>query len=419
MSRRVVITGLGFITPIGLDRAAVTASLRTLRHGLAPVSWFSEVTYVAGDVPDFELAGVNPALWRWPAGYSLPRETLRALPAHGVYAFCALEQAIAAAGLTRTEVASDATGLFCASAGSPRFLTHHVNEAHASQGQRVHPWGVVRSIAGTLNFNLAAHYGIRGAVTGFSSACAASGHALGYARDEIALGRQERMLVVGAEEPFWESLLPFSGLRALSRQRDPALASRPFDAARDGFVGAGGAAALVLESEAAARARGATPLAEFLGWGQSADGHSIAQSEPDGRGLEVAMRRALAAAGVVPADVDYVNAHATSTPVGDLAEGRALLRLFGERGPPVSSTKALTGHPLSMSAALEAAICTVALADGFIPGQAHLQNVEPELAALNLPRATVAAPHLRTILSNSSGFGGSNVALVLRRWETA
>ncbi len=417
MSRRVVITGLGFITPVGLDRAAVTASLRALRHGLAPVSWFPEVTYVAGAVPDFELDGVNPALWRWPAGYSLPRETLRALPAHGVYAFCALEQAIAAAGLTRADLACDATGLFCASAGSPRFLTHHVDEARDTRGQRVHPWGVVRSIAGTLNFNLAAHYGIRGAVTGFSSACAASGHALGYARDEIALGRQERMLVVGAEEPVWETLLPFAGLRALSRQKDPVLASRPFDAARDGFVGSGGAAALVLESEPSACARGALPLAEVLGWGQSADGHSIAQSEPSGRGLEVAIRRALSSAGLAPSDIDYVNAHATGTPVGDLAEGRALLRIFGERGPPVSSTKALTGHPLSMSTALAAALCTVALGEGFIPGQAHLQTVDPELAALNLPRATAAAPHLRTVLVNSSGFGGSNVALLLRRWS--
>jgi 3-oxoacyl-(acyl-carrier-protein) synthase len=415
MNRRVVVTGVGFVTPIGNDRAAVAASLRALRHGLGRTALLPEAHFVIGSIRDFDLPGTDCNLWRWPARYAIPRATLRSLPSHGVYALCALEQAIAEAGLGPAELQRDDTGLFCASAGSPRFLRHHLNESAAVDGRRMHPWSVVHAISGSLNFNLAAHYRVRGAVTGFASACAASGHALGYAFDEIALGRHERMLVVGAEEPFWESLLPFSGLRALSRQADPALASRPFDAARDGFVGSGGAAALVLESEASARARGASPLAEFLGWGQSADGHSVAQSEPEGRGLEAAIRRAFAATGVGPGDIDYVNAHATGTPVGDLAEGRALLRVFGERGPPVSSTKALTGHPLSMASALEAAICTVALSESFIPGQAHLQTVEPELAALNLPRTTVAAPHLRTVLSNSSGFGGSNVALLLRR----
>ncbi|MEY2878568.1 MAG: hypothetical protein RLZZ15_948 [Verrucomicrobiota bacterium] len=414
MSERVVVTGLGFVTPIGNDRAAVTASLRELRHGLKSVAWFPDCPVtVAGTIAGFALEDLNQAGWTWPTGYEIPRETLRALPPHGVYAFCAVEQALRESGLARVALGDGGTGLFCASAGSPRYLVHHLGELAAAGGERGHPWGVVRSIAGTLNFNLAAHYGVRGAVAGFSSACAASGQALAYAHDEIALGRHARMIVVGAEEPTWESLLPFIGMRALSRQRDPALASRPFDAQRDGFIGAGGAVAVVLESEATARARGAPVIAEFAGWGQSADGHSVAQSEPDGRGLEVAMRRALAAAGAAPGDIDYVNAHATSTPVGDRAEARALLRVFGAGGPPVSSTKALTGHPLSMSSALEFALCCVALQEQFVPGQAHLGEVEAEFAALNLPRATQAAP-LRTVVSNSSGFGGSNVALVLR-----
>ena len=414
MPPRVVVTGLGFITPIGNDRAAVAASLSELRHGLSPVAWFPDCSIkVAGTIRDFSLTDLNQAGWTWPAAYSLPRETLRGLSPHGVYAFCAVEQALRESGLTSAQLGDGNTGLFCASAGSPRYLCHHMAELPASRGARINPWGVVRTIAGTLNFNLSAHYGIRGAVAGFSSACAASGQALGYARDEIALGRHRRMIVVGAEEPTWESLLPFVGLRALSRQADPILASRPFDAQRDGFVGSGGAVAVVMESEECARARGAPLLAEFAGWGQSADGYSVAQSEPNGLGIETAMRQALRSSGAEAAEIDYVNAHATSTPVGDRAEARALLRVFGPDGPPVSSTKALTGHPLSMSAVLEAALCTVAIQESFIPGQAHLGEVEPEFTQLRLPRQTVAQ-ELHTVLSNSSGFGGSNVALVLR-----
>ncbi|PAW62060.1 MAG: beta-ketoacyl synthase [Opitutia bacterium Tous-C1TDCM] len=411
MPGRVVITGLGFITPIGNERAEVVASIRDLRHGLETVPWLPEAgVSVAGTVKDFDLAAFEPDAWRWPERYSIAPETLRSLPPHGVYAYCAIEQALEESRLTRAELGDGTTGLFCASAGSPRFLHHHLGEMLQSEGRRIDPWGVVRSIPGTLNFNLAAHYGIRGAVTGFASACA---HALGYARDEIALGRHKRMIVVGAEEPTVESILPFAGLRALSRQTDPVLASRPFDAASDGFVGAGGAAVLILEDADVARNRGAVALAEFVGWGQSANGHSVAQSEPTGAGLETAMRRALAAAGVDPIDVDYVNAHATGTPVDDRAEAAALRRVFGDIGPAVSSTKALTGHPLSMSGALEAGICTLALDVGFIPGQAHLQTVDPECEHLRLPSSTLDVP-VRTVLGNSSGFGGSNVALVLR-----
>jgi 3-oxoacyl-[acyl-carrier-protein] synthase-1 len=418
MSRpRVVITGLGLVTPIGNDVPAVLDALRAQRHGLEAVAWLpNSPVHVAGTIKGFDTRSLNRMEWKWPAGLDLPRETLRSLPPHGVYAVHALEQALAEAKLTRDQVAGGGTGLFCASAGSPRFLRAHVNEIEASGGQRVHPLGVVASISGTLNFNLATLYGIRGAVTGFVSACAASTHALGYAADEIALGRQQRMLVVGAEEPTWESLLPFAGMRALSRQADPALASRPFDVARDGFVGSGGAAALVLESADLATQRGAGIFAELAGWGQSADGHNIAVSEPDGRGLEEAMRRALEAARIGVADVDYVNAHATSTVVGDRAEAMALRRLFAGHRPAISSIKGLTGHTLSMSGALETAISALAIRERFIPGNSHLRQPDPACAGLFLPEKNLEQPP-RTILKNSSGFGGSNVVIVLRSWE--
>ncbi len=418
---RVVISGLGFISSIGNDAAEVTRSLRELRHGFAPFDFFPGHAVdikVAGTIKDFDTRSSHYAEWRWPARYSFGREVLRSVPPHGLHAFCAMEQLIADAKLTPELLADGDTGLFTASAGSPALQRVHLNALYESNGGRMHPMGVVQAIAGTLNFNLGPHYRIRGAVCGFVSACASTAHAIGYAFDEIRLGRQQRIVVVGAEDLTVESTYSFHSMRALSRNPDPDTASRPFDRGRDGFVGTGGAATLLVESAASAAARGAPIYGEILGWGQAADGYNMAIAEPDGRGLAAAMRRALAAADVAPATISYVNAHATSTPAGDRSEIRALHTVFTAAGarPAVSSTKALTGHGLSMASVLETGFCALALRDGFTPGQAHLVEPDPEAAGLNLPRATLAsAPEY--ILKNSSGFGGSNVALVLRRWK--
>jgi 3-oxoacyl-[acyl-carrier-protein] synthase I len=418
---RAVVSGLGFVTSIGNDRASVTASLRDLRSGIERYDFLEGVDLpvkVVGTIKGFDTSSLQWAGWRWPDGYGFKREALRGMAPHGLYALCAVEQAVADARLTPAEITAEDTGLFCASAGSPRLLRHFLNVLHESRGLRVAPMGVVSTIAGTLNFNLAAHLGIRGAVAGFVSACASTTQALGYAFDEIRLGRLRRVLVVGGEDLSAESVFSFHGMKALSRNPDPARASRPFDRDRDGFVGTGGGVALLLESAAAARERGAPIYAELLGWGQSADGNSIASSDPDGRGLAAAMRRALAASGVTPAEVDYVNAHATSTPVGDLSETRALHAVFTQAGahPWISSTKALTGHGLSFSGVMEAGFCALGIAGEFIPGAANLENPDPACDGLRLPRTTLSSAS-RTVLKNSSGFGGSNVCLVLRRWE--
>lgn len=414
-----VITGLGFITSIGNDRATVGGSLRAGLHGLAPVQFLGNPDIpvkVAGTVKGFAVDSTNWRNWAWPGEYEIPRETLRGLAPHGVYALCAVLQALRDAGLSPGAVADDeATGLFCASAGSAMMLHHNLAQMHAVRGERGNPMGVVSSIAGTLNFNLAAHFRITGAVCGFVSACASSSHALGYACDEIQLGRLRRVIVVGAEELNAETLLPFAAMRVLSGASDPVLASRPFDQGRDGFVGAGGATVLVLEEAELAAARGARIQAELAGWGQAADGHSIAMSHPEGAGLRIAMQRALAQAGVKPGQVDYVNAHGTSTPVGDRAEALALRAVFSDAGarPRISSTKGLTGHPLSLAGAMEAAFCVLALTEGFMPGNPHLVMPDPACEGLDLPRAAVAlAP--RIVLNNSSGFGGSNVCHVMR-----
>ncbi|HEY1109761.1 MAG TPA: beta-ketoacyl-[acyl-carrier-protein] synthase family protein [Opitutaceae bacterium] len=418
MSRRALVTGLGFITSIGLDRAAVSESLRMLRGGIERVEFLGNPALpvkVAGAVKGFAVDSPSWRDWRWPERYEVPRETLRGLAPHGLYAYCAIEQALADAGIAPEDLTDGATGLYCASAGSAFLLHHHLAQMHAARGERGNPLGVVQSIAGTLNFTLAAHYGIRGAVGGFAAACASSSHALGCALDDIRLGRQTRMLVVGAEEVNAETVLPFAAMRALSNQSDPALASRPFDRARDGFVAAGGAACLILEEAESARRRGAPVYAEAAGWGQAADGHHVAVSHPEGAGLAEAMRRALADAGVSAKDIDYVSAHATSTVAGDRAEALALGQVFTAAGarPRVSSTKGLTGHPLSMSGVMEAAFCALTLRQGFVPGNAGLVDPDPACAGLDLPLDTLSvAPGI--VLNNSSGFGGSNVCHVLR-----
>ncbi len=417
--RRVLITGLGFITPIGNDAPTVSASLRAGKHGFAPVEFLGNPNVpvkVAGTVKGFSVESANCRDWTWPAPYDLQRETLRGMAPHGVYAYCATHQALADAGLTPESIANDdTTGMFCASAGSAMMMYTNLAQMHAVRGERGNPMGVVSSIAGTLNFNLAAHFRITGAVCGFVSACASASHALGYACDEIRLGRLKRVVVVGAEELNAETLVPFAAMRALSPQRDPLLASRPFDVGRDGFVGAGGSVVLILEEASLATSRGVTAYAEVAGWGQAADGHSIAMSHPAGAGLQRAMGRALADAGESAKNIDYVNAHGTSTPVGDRAEAMALKTLFTDTGasPKISSTKGLTGHPLSLAGAMEAAFCALAMREGFVPGNPHLVTPDEICTGLNLPRETLAE-RPRLVLNNSSGFGGSNVCHVLR-----
>lgn len=420
LQERALITGMGFISPIGNDASTVEDRLRRGQHGLSPIEIYGNPELpvkLAGQVSGFNVEGASYRNWTWPEKYSIPRETLRGLAPHGVYAICALEQALADAMLPLESVANhERTGLYCASAGSGLMIYENAVKMVAARGERGNPMGLVASAAGTLNFNLGAYFRITGAVCGFVSACASSSHALGYALDEIRLGRLDRVLVVGAEDLNAESLLPFAAMRALSPESEPTAASCPFDVSRQGFVGAGGATALILESSSSALNRGARVYAELAGWGQAADGYSVASSHPEGAGLQKAMKRALADAGVQPGEIEYVNAHATSTLIGDRAEAVALRRVFEGHFPRISSTKGLTGHPLSMAGALEAGICALSIAKGFIPGNAHLRVPDDACEGMNLPTGTVSeAP--KVVLSNSSGFGGSNVCQVLRRFD--
>ena len=416
---RVHITGLGFITSIGNDAATVEKNLRELRHGMALLPSFQKPDIpvkVTAPVKDFNTDSLDPEDWTYPGRYRVKRDVLRSMGPNAFYAWCAMQQAIEDARLGEADISNEDTGLYAASAGAPGMYVQLFNKMRAQGVMRCPPMGIVASIAGTLNFNLVANYKIKGASTGFSSACASSSHALGFAFDEIALGRQKRMFVVGAEDGNHDAILPFAGMRALSLQTDPAKASRPFDIARDGFVGTGGATVLVLESEEEVRRRTITPYCEVTGWGQASDGHNVAISHPEGHGLAAAMRRALAAAALAPADIDYINAHATSTPIGDISEAKAIATVFNAVGahPPVSSTKALTGHGLSLAGAMETAICALALRHGFIPGSAHIEQIDPACAHLNILQKT-GEKQVTHMLNNSSGFGGANVSIVMKR----
>lgn len=416
---RVFITGLGFVTSIGNDAATVTRNLRELRHGFEVYPPFQKPDIpckVVGTVKEFTTDSPDPEDWTFPARYTIKRELLRSMAPNGLFAHCALIQAIEDAKLAPEDISNPETGLYAASGGSP-FLTHFHHDRLQKVGvMRCSPLGIVASIVGTLNFNLVAAFRIQGASCGFSSACASSAHALGYAFDDLTLGRQKRMFIVGAEDGNLDAILPFAGMRTLSLQTDPNLASRPFDAARDGFVATGGATVIVLETEDEVARRGVKPYAEFLGWGQASDGYNVAISHPEGHGSALAMTLALRACRVEPGEVEYVNAHATSTLIGDVSEVRALRAVFngtGER-PLVSSTKAITGHGLSLAGAMESAFCALALREQFVPGNAHLTKVDPECTGINIPRVTENRS-VNIVLKNSSGFGGANVALVYRR----
>ncbi|MEO5720469.1 MAG: beta-ketoacyl-[acyl-carrier-protein] synthase family protein [Chthoniobacterales bacterium] len=417
--RRVVVTGLGFITSIGNNRAQVLASLREARTG---VEYYSELerpgvpVRLAGTVKEFEFPELRSDEWIYPEAYKIRREHLRSMSPNAVYGFCAMEQAIADAQLPPELVSNPRTGAMCASNGSA-WLTYEYLKIMLEKGpQRANPMAMVAGIAGTLNMNFVAAFSIKGHSLGFSSACASSAHALGAAFDRIRANRQDIVFVAGAEDCNLFSILPFVGMRALTTQTDPALSPCAFDRKRDGFVVTGGATVLVLEELEHARKRGAPIHAEMLGWGEASDGYTVMAPEPQGDGLARAMEAAMSESGLDAAEVDYINAHGTSTPAGDAAEVRAIKRVFGERSPYVSSTKSLTGHGLSLAGAMEAAFCCLALEEGFTPVSANITELDPEFPPVRIVAAPIEhAPQIA--MTNSSGFGGTNVAAILRRWD--
>jgi len=419
VKKRVVITGLGFITSIGNSTNEVLDSLRHARSG---IEIFPELPQtpgaprVAGTVKGFSFPSLTFDDWTWPAGYTIERNELRSMAPHVVYACCAMQQAIAQAGLAPDRVSNPRTGAMCASGGSMWMIYENLHTMVTRGVHKCYPLALPAAIPGTLNSNLAASFKLKGAVLGFASACASSAHALGYGYDQISQDRQDIVFAVGAEDCNVHNILPFAGVRALSVVADPEKTPCPFDVKRDGFVGTGGAAVVVLESLESAQARGAEIIAEVLGWGEAADGYNVMAPEPEGEGLGRAMNSALENTGTRPDDIDYVNAHATGTGAGDLSEIKAIRRIFnGARMPYVSSTKALTGHGLCLAGAMEAAFTALALQKRFMPISAKITQLDP--ACHGVPVLTRPVDQEPIVaMSNSSGFGGANVALVLKRY---
>jgi 3-oxoacyl-[acyl-carrier-protein] synthase-1 len=327
--------------------------------------------------------------------------------------YIAMQQAITDAGLEETDVVNPRTGLIMGSGGpSTKALIAATDTARNSSPKRVGPFAVPKCMSSTNSATLATPFGIKGVNYSISSACATSTHCIGNAAEMIQWGKQDVMFAGGGEELDWALSVLFDAMGAMSSKYNdnPASASRAFDVNRDGFVIAGGAGVLVLEEMERAKARGAKIYAEIAGYGATSDGHDMVQ--PSGEGAKRCMEQALA---TVDMPLDYINPHATSTPVGDVKEMEALRDLFGTTGAKISATKSLTGHSLGAAGAQEAIYSLLMMQDNFIAASAHIEDLDPEFADMPIVRERIDNAKLDCVMSNSFGFGGTNGTLVFKR----
>ncbi len=386
--RRVALTGIGLVTPLGLGRAANWSALIEGRSGISVIDRFDTTGHdvrIAGQVRDFDAS-------RW-----MSRKDAKKMDPFIHYAVAAARLAGEDAGLPAElpEALGDATAVLIGSGlGGLQTLEEAFDVLREKGISRLSPFTIPRLIGNLAAGHVSMAFGARGPSFGPVSACATGAHAIGEAARLVARGEVEMAFAGGT--------------------------SRPFDAERDGFVCAEGAGVVVLESFDSARARGAPIWAEVLGYGQSSDAHHITAPDPDGRGARTAMQAALRDAGIAPDRIDYVNAHGTSTPFNDAVETLALRAVFGDRtrAPWVSSTKSMTGHMLGAAGAVEAAYCALALAHGVVPPTINLENPDPACDLDYVP-GTARARSLQYVLSNSFGFGGTNVSLVFGRADAA
>ena len=404
---RIVITGMGIVSPLGNDPARVSEALRESRSGLQVVPEYAELglrSQVAG-VPQVDLDA------------QIDRKLKRFMGDAAAYAYVSMRDAIADAGLDDEQVRDARTGVIAGSGGgSPQWQIATGDLLREKGVRRIGPYMVPRTMCSTVSASLSTAFGIRGVSYSISSACATSAHCIGAAADLIRHGAQDVVLAGGGEELHWGMTSQFDAMGALSTHFNdrPESASRPYDASRDGFVIAGGGGMLVLESWEHARARGARIHAELVGYGVSSDGADMVA--PSGEGAVRCMRMALSGfEGQGPRidAIDYLNTHGTSTPVGDLVELAAVREAFGQDVPPLSSTKALTGHSLGAASVHEAIYCLLMLRDGFMAASANIETLDEGAAGFPVLRESREAP-LRTVMSNSFGFGGTNASLVFR-----
>lgn len=401
---RVAITGIGIVSALGNTVDSVSQALYRGQSGIYVDEERSRLGFsspLTGEIKEF-----NPKIW-------LNRKQLKTMPDFAVWAYAAVMEALVISTFDPAEMKNDRTGLIFGCDSSCLAGIEQV-ELLKSRGETalIGSGLVFRSMNSCITMNLSTLLETQGACWTLSSACSSGGHAVGQAADLIALGRQDRMLCGGAQEINWQSMCSFDGLGAFSTRADfPAAASRPFDRNRDGLVPSGGAAAILLENWDMAVARGARILGEVVGYGFSSDGRNI--SVPSVGGLARSMRSAIKSARLTPCDIDYICAHATSTPVGDGVEAENILDVFGDAHPIVSSTKSMTGHELWMSGASQVVYSTLMARDGYIAPNINFESPDDVTAKLNITTETIQRPP-KTVLCNAAGFGGTNSSLVLR-----
>jgi len=404
--RRVVVTGMGIVSSIGNNTQEVLASLREARSGIVRADTYSELGFRC-QVHGAPSLNVEEMVDR------------RAMRFHGggtAWNHVAMDQAILDAGLEPEDVTDERTGIIMGSGGpSTRAIVEAADTTRNRGPRRVGPFQVPKAMSSTASATLATWFKIKGVNYSISSACATSNHCIGNAYELIQVGKQDVIFAGGCEELDWTLSVLFDGMGALSTHFNdrPEKASRAYDKDRDGFVIAGGAGVLVLEELGHAKARGARIYGEVVGYGATSDGHDMVA--PSGEGGERCMRMALAS---VNEKIDYINPHATSTPVGDGPEIEAIRRVFGADGsPPISATKSLTGHSLGATGVQEAIYCLLMMQNGFICESANIDEIDPAFADMPIVRERIDGIEVNTALSNSFGFGGTNATLVFQRYS--
>ena len=401
--RRVAITGIGIVSCIGNSTAEVSESLKNGKSGISRADKYVELGFRSQifGMPSLDIKA------------TVDKRVRRFMVEGAAWNYVAMEQAIADAGLEENDIINPMTGLIMGSGGpSTRTLVEAADTARDSGPKRIGPFAVPKCMSSTNSATLATPFGIKGINYSISSACATSTHCIGNAAEMIQWGKQDVMFAGGGEALEWSLSSLFDAMGAMSSKYNdtPATASRAYDKNRDGFVIAGGAGVLVLEEMERAQKRGAKIYAEVAGYGATSDGHDMVQPSGEGaiRCMEMAMKD-------LDVPVDYINPHATSTPVGDIKEIEALREVFGADCPPISATKSLTGHSLGAAGVQEAIYSLLMMQDDFIAGSAHIEELDPDFADMPIVQETRENAGLNCVLSNSFGFGGTNGSLVMKR----
>src|SRR5882757_338163 len=401
--KRVVVTGLGVVSSIGNNAAEVTQSLKDGKSGIEFVPQYRELGFRS------QVAGTI----KMNVDELVDRRLRRFMGDAAAYAYLAMKEAIGDAGLGETEVSNERTGIVAGSGGpTTGAIVQSAIIAKEKGPKRIGPFMVPKAMSSTVSANLATAYKIKGLSYSISSACSTSSHCIGNAVECIQLGKADRMFAGGGEELDWTLSVLFDAMGAMSSKYNatPAKASRAYDKNRDGFVIAGGGGTVVLEELEHAKARGAKIYAEIVGYGATSDGYDMVA--PSGEGAARCMRQAIE---TTKAPVNYINAHGTSTPVGDVTEIAAMREMFGKRIPAVNSTKSLTGHSLGAAGVHEAIYSILQMRNGFIAESANIEEIDPELSDAPIVRKRVDNVALKTVMSNSFGFGGTNASLVFQR----